>query len=497
MPHPTTVDWNELRALAEQAGAAAGVTELLCRQAERPADPATTLFVGEPGVMRVVLEHWLGEEVALAAQSAGTRPLLVAARDAAPVEAPKDWPVLVSRKLPSRKRLVVIGAGGPPDGSIEARLRALGWCSLAVVVTRFGQLLPEGEQQTLAATGRLAGAGRVLAVVLPGERTNPDDFAKLLQRTKHLAEVAGFCGPRWAGLQVWSSEGGLTHHLGVENLEAALALAEPEAAQGLAAAQRTAALAQARQILATVEQRKAKPLPSLSDSDIAELIGGFDRGLNEIVARLDAAARQDGALTETALRQRASELCREWTRRGGTLDLDANTVLALNNARDRVEYVEKLRPGFSAVLTEAATRATARLELLPADQPAPRGAGSGAVNERLKEVALLFGLIFGGGLGCYELASLLPFGQGFGQNVGLMLGAVAGYACHGWVKARVLPPRLPAAAEEPPAPSPGRLRNTRTFAEEILAAVAAHLRRSESDLAGRCAAFIARLADPL
>ncbi|WP_395738317.1 hypothetical protein [Prosthecobacter sp.] len=491
MTPPAPIDWNQLRSIADLAKTREGIVEELSRQGVKEVTREQTLMVGDvEGGLGMLIEHWLGEKALQALKQAGQGPLVIAAEALKKGTMPDDWPTFVSNKLPAKHRLIVTGKAGPIAPKLESKIMALGWIPQVVAVSRFGQLLPQQEQLTLRSAAKLAGAGRVLAVVLPGETASADDLAKILQRAKSQMESQGFGTERWAGAHAWLMDGSVDHHLVVKTPAAVVEISEGAANAALDKAQRAAVLTVLNDIVQEVGSRGERPLATVTEAEQAELLAGFERSLTEVRERLESQLGQDQGqpATAAAARQHVIAFVREWTHHNSLGNVPPAILLSVSKARDRLDYFEKLRPGASALLSSLVERSVSQLDVRVTAAKGAGGETAGCLLLHPFMIRIAFMLVTG--FAFYALASFVPLGQQLAQSLGLMIGGVAGFALGG-IFGRAFVKQSHGAPAAVAARSPEvQVLNYSAFTNEVLEALRLHLSLTQMGVQAQCQKMI-------
>ena len=492
MTATSPIDWNQLRSLADLAKCREGIVEELCRQGVKEVDRSLTLVIGDvEGGLGMLVERWLGEKALQALQQSGPNPLIITAEALKKGAGPGDeWGTFVSNKLSGKQRLIVIGKPGPIAPKLESKLMALGWMAQVVAVSRFGQLLPQQEQLALRSASKLAGAGRVLAVVLPGESATADDLAKILQRARSQMMSQGFAGGRWAGAHAWFIEGFEEHHLVVKTPSAVLDISDERSNAALGDAQRASVLAVLNDLSKEVSSRGERALPTVSEAEQTELLAGFERSLLEVGERVESHLLHEQCTSPTAQRvqQCVISFTRDWTHHNAVADVSPTTLLSLSRARDRLQYLEKLRPGASALLMSSVERAASQLDVrVHSVRPESRAMPGGLMLHPLM-IRIVSMMVIG--FAFYALASFAPVGQQLAQSLGLMIGGVLGFTLGGFfVRAvgRSNPePRASPADTRPPF----QLVNYNAFTNAVIDALRAHLAITQTGIQAQCQKMI-------
>ena len=490
---PTSpIDWNQLRSLADFAKCREGIVEELCRQGVKAVDRSLTLVVGDvEGGLGMLVEHWLGEKAFQALQQSGPNPLIITTEALKKGVAPDDdWRTFASNRLSSKQRLIVIGKPGPIAPKLESKLMALGWITQVVAVSRFGQLLPQQEQLALRSASKLAGAGRVLAVVLPGESATADDLAKILQRAKNQMESQGFASGRWAGAHAWFIEGFEDHHLVIKAPSSVLDISDELSNAAIDNAQRTSILAVLNDLSKEVGSRGERPLPTVSEAEQAELLAGFERSLLEIGERVESRLLHERCKSPTAqmVQQYVISFIRDWTHRNAVVNVSPTTLLSISRARDRLDYFEKLRPGASALLNSCVERAVRQVDVRVNSVGQEARAMPGCLMLHPFMIRIVSMIVTG--FAFYALASFAPVGQQLAQSLALMIGGVLGFSLGGFFVRAIgrFSPESKASPTETRLPF--QVVNYNAFTSAVIDALRTHLAITQTGIQAQCQKMI-------
>lgn len=451
-------DWGALRALAKLSGIGEEKVTLLSRRAETASkendNPLTLLLGASEGALGVLLAHWLDESAADALRQAGNSPLVIGAEPGGIQPRIGRWPVHVTQKL-QRGHIIALNVSGAMSHSLNGQLASLGILDQVIAVTRYGQLLPELEQEALESTANVAAMAKVLAIVLSGERPGTDDIAKVLQRSQHLARKHGYAGGRYAGFGIWCIDTLFEHPLSVAAPADFLPLEASRLETSRNAAIRTAAALLLEEMATKAETEGTKPLAPLGGKDLKEIEDRFADALVDALKHAETLFARTANQSSESVRKTLVDVIHEWGAHRGMAGI-------------LLEYMEKLRPGTEAALFQRVKELAEGVEvaaILPKtviDVPASNSQESkatrvsnipwavGLMSGLFSRLAMPFKLLMNilspsfrakmtvlgkrcaaalcGGVLLYGVAQVLaPFGQRFFTNLGLMVGAVVGY----------------------------------------------------------------------
>lgn len=481
-----------VRDLAKEADICIERASQLCEQAEfiPESSPCPVILAGSAlGVLGLLLDRWLGTAAADAFREAvdltapGT-PLLIASAPQQSGVTASHWPTFASRAA-GDVPLIVIDTSRPIlREPLTKLIQTLSSVRLLVAVTSHGQSLPAPEAEALASLSAVASAAKTLAIVLPGERYGDDDVAKVLQRCKHMIEGCGFGGVRYLGYHFLPLDSSSTHPSAISDPSALFGITLSEAASAHEAMLASSACALLNDIATRAETRGDRPLAAIDESEATNIRNGCAADFSRLHASIETALTRDASHTEEQARALVLSGINTWDLRSGIAVARGNEWQLI--ARGRFESLEQLRPGTLGKLKTAATEKLALLTLAPpaAEPVTPSKLASSGI----KRLLVRCGCSAACGILFYGLATLgAPIAIGFFQSIGLMAGAVLGYALSGHFHAAVSKPRVEALPQSGAGgDDPHRLRGWDAFAEALFATLDAQIARTHLAIPARC-----------